>query len=132
MAWASKAEQRLKASTNYTGAASELSNTSYRKAGDMGKSKDLLAGTLSSGSNTAIYGVQQKASGSSGLAGNMSAKGYTDGPKWKRAMEPGNLQPGKRSQAGNTTRMSMGKGDKEPVMKVTSKTPKELRGGRGR
>jgi hypothetical protein len=46
------------------------------------------------------------------------------------AMEPGELKPGKYSQKGMTTRLTPGKGDKSVSMKVTSTTPKALRGGR--
>jgi hypothetical protein len=133
MAFASRSEMRLKAATNYDGAKATLTNESYRRTGDMGSKADKLYGTLESGSaGKKLYGGYLKADGYTGVAGNMTSSGYTSGPKWKRAMEPGELKPGNRSQASNTTRMTPGKGDKEPVMKVTSKTPKELRGGRGR
>lgn len=132
MPFASKSAQRLAGSMNYKGNESTLTNDSYKKVGNMGsKAPDRLIGNIASGSpGKKLYGSFVTSSGSSGLTGDMSEGGYTSGPKWKRAMEPGEFQPGKASQAKNTTRMTLGKDEKPPVMKVTSKTPKALRGGR--
>ena len=98
----------------------------------MGGKADKLWGKLEGGSNKSMYGGMLKADGYTGVAGEMSKSGFTSGPKWKRAIEPGEFKPGTAAQAKNTTRLKPGSGDKSPVMKVTSKTPKELRGGRGR
>jgi hypothetical protein len=128
MAYASKSEQRIAGSTNYQGSVSTLTGDSYRKAGSMSKSPDDLCGKISSGSpGKKMYGSFVSAETKTGIGGSMTASGFSGGPRQHRLSEAAN-----RSQAGNTTRMTPGKGDKSPVMKVTSKTPKELRGGRGR
>lgn len=128
MAWASKSEQRLAGSTNYQGSVSTLTSDSIRKAGSMSKAPDDLCGKIVSGSSgKKLYGSFVSSDSKSGISGSMGGSGYSGGARQHRLSEPA-----KRSQAGNTTRMTPGKGDKSPVMKVTSKTPKELRGGRGK
>lgn len=139
MAFASKSEQRLAGSINYRGSDATLNGDSYRKAKtDMGNNGPRkLYGTMkASGSNTdgigkrGLYGNTADRSMTSGVAGNLKGDGFPDGPKWKRAMEPGELEPGKASQAKNTVRMKPGGGNKSMSMKTTGSTPKALRGGK--
>lgn len=140
MAYASKSAQRLAGSLNYKASESTLNGDSYStsKVKDMGNNGPRkLYGTMkASGSNTdgmskrGLYGNTYSAEMKSGVSGTLKGDGYPSGPKWKRAIEPGELKPGKASQASNTTRMTPGKGDKEVTMKVTSTTPKVLRGGK--
>lgn len=132
MAFASKSEQRMKLSQGYDSNKSTLNSEGYRRTGDMGsEGKGRLVGKMNSGGEKVrLYGSSGKASGYSGLAGRQSDSGYTSGPKWKRAMEPGELKPGTRAQAGNTTRIKSGTGEKAAKMHTTGATPKALRGGR--
>lgn len=132
MAYASKSEQRLQLSKNYSGGKSTLNSTSYRKTGDMGSngSRKAIGGLMASKSDgSKLYGKTGSGTGSS-IGGTMSDEGFPDAPRWKRETEPGNLQPGKPSQASNTTRIKPESGKKSAVMHVTSSAPKSLKGGK--
>jgi len=94
-----------------------------------GSAKALIGSLASGGGGKALIGKQ--ASGTSTtVAGKLAGAGFSGAPKWKRAMEPGELKPGTNKQAKNTVVMTPGKGDKAVAMKVTSKTPKVMRGGK--
>lgn len=140
MAYASKSFQRLAGSLNYKGSSATLNSDDYNtaKVKDMGTNGPRrLYGTMkASGSNSdgigkrGLYGSTADQTMKSGVAGTLKGDGFPSGPKWKRAMEPGELKPGNYSQAKNTTRMTPGGGSKSMAMKVTSTTPKTLRGGK--
>jgi hypothetical protein len=136
MAYSGKAEQRLASSLNYKGATSTLDSTSVKGPKDMGNNgPHRLIGTVTSGGNSNGLGrrglIGATVSGNaSGIAGPRTASGYPDGPKWKRAMEPGEQKPGTYAQAKNTTRMTPGQGRVAATMKTTGSTPKAFRGGR--
>lgn len=135
MAYQSKSEQRLAGSLNYKSSESTLNSDGIKGVKDMGSNgPSKLYGSMTgvSRERTPLYGNQVKSTSRSGLSGNMTESGYPNGPKWKRAIEPGEFKPGNRSQASNTTRMTPGKGDKGVAMKSTGTTPKALRGGRVR
>jgi len=136
MPYSGKAEQRLAGSLNYKASESTLTSSSVKGPKDMGNKKpDTIYGTLSSGGGNAglyrgaLYGCTDDGGSPSGITGTLAGAGFPSGPRWKRAMEPGELKPGKASQAKNTVRMTPGKGDKSTVMKSTGTTPKALRGG---
>jgi len=136
MAYSGKSEQRLAASLSYKGATGTLDSSNVKGPRDMGNNgPSRLVGSMSTpGRNSDGIGKRglyaQTVSGTaSGVTGPMSGNGYPSGPKWKRAMEPGEFKPGNYAQAKNTTRMTPGKGDKSTVMKSTGTTPKALRGG---
>lgn len=136
MAYSGKSEQRRASSINYKGATSTLDSTNVKGPKDMGNNgPSRLIGTVTGGGNSdgigrrGLIGTTVGGATASGLNGVRSSTGYTAGPKWKRAMEPGNLKPGTAAQKNNTTRMTPGKGDKSTVMRTTGSTPKALRGG---
>ncbi len=135
MAFSGKSEQREAAGTNYGSASGTLTSSTVKepsKMGDNGPQK--LAGqiTRKSGGNN-LSGKQPGSGSPSGLAGQLSGTGFRGGPQWKRAMEPGNLKPGTYAQKNNTTRIDPSDDNEDrakPRFKVTSSTPKALRGGR--
>lgn len=130
MAYQSKAEQRLAGARNYKSSEATLDSDSVKGPSDMGNNgpKQLYGSMGGKGGPVELYG--KTGSGrASGIAGKMSGDGFYNGPKWKRAMEPGDLKPGKDSQKNNTTRMNTKSGEKGAVQKNTSSKPKALKGG---
>jgi hypothetical protein len=138
VAYSGKSEQRLASSINYKGATATLDSENVKGPKDMGNNgPSRLIGTITgrgdSGrgiSRRGLIGQTQDRNTTSGLNGSMGGSGYTAGPKWKRAMEPGELKPGTAAQAHNTTRMTPGGDKTSATMKVTGTMPKALRGGK--
>ncbi|SRR6266404_962231 len=138
MAYSGRSEMRAAAAINYKGATSTLDSTSVKGPKDMGNNgpSRLIGSIVGSGgssggvSKRGLIGTTVSGATASGLTGSRSATGYTAGPKWKRAMEPGELKPGTTAQKNNTTRINPDSGRTSATMKTTGTTPKALRGGR--
>lgn len=77
-----------------------------------------------------LFGGTVKASSSSGISGEMGSDGYPKGARQSRMTEPGNLKPGTRAQAGNTTRIDPDGGTVNAKMAIRGATSKALRGGK--
>jgi hypothetical protein len=133
MAYASKSEQRLQLNKSYSGGVGTLNSTSYKKVGDMPNNDKRLVGSLMKGPDKVkLYGKTGSAQVTAGVAGKMGPNGFTNGPRWKRAMEPGELKPGTAKQAKNTVRLNFTGGkDKGFPAKNTGSTSKVLKGGKG-
>lgn len=137
MAYSGRSEMRLAANLNYKGASGTLDSTSVKGPKDMGNNgpRRLVGAMNLTGRNTdgigkrGLYGATVSDGSPSGLNGPLSGDGFRSGPKWKRAMEPGELKPGTYAQKNNTTRMTPGGNKKPAAMKSTGTTPKALRGG---
>lgn len=131
MAYSSKAQQRLASARNYKSSEATLDSDSVKGPSDMGNNgPKQLYGSMGKDKSGSVDLYGKTGSGrASGIAGKMSGDGFYSGPKWKRAMEPGELKPGKDSQKNNTTRMNTKSGEKSAVQKNTGSKPKALKGG---
>lgn len=117
---------------NYGSSSGTLNSSNVKGPKDMGNNgPNKLMGKMSFGDQgKKLFGSTVKASSSSGISGPMSGSGYPGGARQTRLTEPGNLKPGTRAQAKNTTRINPDEGTVHATPQNRGSTAKVLRGGK--